>query len=204
MNITFKQTNSKNLTDAHEVKQMVISPLMAGGLLQEIPQTGSIREFLFEMRKDGEVYWIGAAVPEGTSDFSKAQVFFHPTVVQNGVVHAAEGDYPAFRGGWSGSLQRYIAMQGGQLAGARKTGTDCPVHDDGRAYRSRTRLYVCYEPHRDAERNHNGGPQCGSAERARLSYAFTGWGFELFLRNRRHASLHPELWQSPDCRNDRF
>lgn len=125
--IRFRQTNPKEKTDIHDVKQMVISPLTVGGLLQEISQTGSIREFLFEMRKDGTVYWIGAAVPQGTSDFSKVQVFFHPTVVQNQgkglppLVHAAEGDYPAFRGGWSRSLQRYVAMQGGQLAGARQT-----------------------------------------------------------------------------------
>jgi hypothetical protein len=37
------------------------------------------------------------------------------------VHHAKEADYPTFRGGWSGSLQRYVAMQGGQLAGARQT-----------------------------------------------------------------------------------
>lgn len=119
--IDFRQTNAGDLTSPHAVTQMVISPLSAGSLFQEIPQTGTISEFLFEMRKDGGVYWIGAAVPAGTTDFTKTQVFFHPTVVQNGVVHAAEGDYPAFRGGWSGSLQRYVAMQGGQLAGMRLT-----------------------------------------------------------------------------------
>ncbi len=119
--IRFRQTNPERLTGVHDVRQMVISPLSIGGLFQEIAQTGSIREFLFEMRKDGEVYWIGAAVPQGTTDFSKVQVFFHPTVVQAGVVHAAEGDYPAFGGGWSGKLQRYVSMQGGQLAGARAT-----------------------------------------------------------------------------------
>jgi hypothetical protein len=51
-------------------------------------------------------------------------VFFHPTVVQgfppNQVVHARDADYPTFTGGWSGSLQRYVAMEGGQLAGARR------------------------------------------------------------------------------------
>jgi hypothetical protein len=119
--ITFRQTNPESQTIAHDVTQMVISPLSAGGLFQEIQQTGTINEFLFEMRKDGAIYWIGAAVPQGTSDFSKVQVFFHPTVVQGGVVHAREIDYPTFSGGWSGSLQRYVAMQGGQLAGVRQT-----------------------------------------------------------------------------------
>lgn len=119
--IWFRQTNPADRTAAHEVTQMVLSPLMLGGMFQEVSQTGSIHEFLFEMRKDGAVYWVGAAVPKGTTDFSRVQVFFHPTVIQNGVVHAADSDYPEFRGGWSGSLQRYVAMQGGQLAGARLT-----------------------------------------------------------------------------------
>lgn len=119
--IAFRQTNSVDRSSTNDVPQMVISPLSAGGFFQEIEQIGTMNEFLFEMRKDGAIYWIGAAVPQGTSDFSKVQVFFHPTVVQGGVVHAEEGDYPGFGGGWSESLQRYVAMQGGQLAGARQT-----------------------------------------------------------------------------------
>lgn len=119
--ITFRQTNPSSRTDVHSVERQVISPLRAGSLLQEIRQTGSIREFLFEMTKDGHIYWIGAAVPAGTTDFSKVQVFFHPTVVQNGHVIAEDGDYRTFVGGWSGSLQRYVEMQGCQLSGARQT-----------------------------------------------------------------------------------
>lgn len=107
------------VTDFVEIPQMVISPLLAGEFLQEIEQKGSICELLFEMRKGGDVFWVGVAVPQGTSDFTKAHVFFHPTVVQAGVTHASEQDYREFKGGWSGRLQRYVAMQGGQLAGAR-------------------------------------------------------------------------------------
>ena len=106
-------------------QQVIVAPPAKGALLVEAPQAASIREFLFEMKKDGHTFWIGAAVPDGTSDFSKVQVFFHPTVVQHDhkkvIVHAAEKDYEAFGGGWSGSLQRYVAMQGGQLGGLRKT-----------------------------------------------------------------------------------
>lgn len=119
--IEFRQVNPANRAAPHAVTQMVISPLSSGKNYQEIPQTGTISEFLLEMRKDGFVYWVGVAVPLGTIDFSKAQVFFHPTVINGGVVHAADKDYPKFGGGWSGSLQRYVAMQGGQLAGARLT-----------------------------------------------------------------------------------
>jgi hypothetical protein len=67
---------------------------------------------------------VGAAIPLGTTDFTKIQVFFHPTVVQgfppNQTVHARDVDYSTFTGGWSGSLQRYVALEGGQLAGARQ------------------------------------------------------------------------------------
>ena len=124
--IRLRQTNPSSMTDLHDVTQQVISPLTVRGQLQEIPQTGSMREFLFEMRKDGAVYWVGAAVPQGTTDFTKVQVFFHPTVVQHKTVHATEGDYPLFRGGWSTKLKRYVARQGGQIAGARQTALIVP------------------------------------------------------------------------------
>jgi hypothetical protein len=119
--IEVRQTRPVALTGLSNVRNPIISPLAAGDFLQEIPLTAPMREFLFQVRKDGEVYWVGAAVPAGVSDFSKAQVFFHPTVVNGGRVHAAEGDYPTFAGGWRGSLQRYVAMQGGQLAGVSAT-----------------------------------------------------------------------------------
>lgn len=121
MSITFRQTNDATLTGAHNVTRQVLSPLVSGGRFHETRSTSSIHEFLFEMRKDGGAYWVGAAVPRDTSDFTQAHVFFHPTVVQAGTVHAADPDYAAFTGGWSGSLQRYVAMQGAQLAGARQT-----------------------------------------------------------------------------------
>jgi hypothetical protein len=77
-----------------------------------------IHELLFRVETDQGRFWVGAAVPAGTTDFSRAQVFFHPTVIQAGDVIAADADYPEFKGGWSGSLQRYVPMQGCQLAGA--------------------------------------------------------------------------------------
>jgi hypothetical protein len=125
------QSNPDSLTSVHDVPNQVISPYSLGDFFQEIPQTGSMSEFLFKMLKDGEIYWIGAAVPAGTADFSKVQIFFHPTVVQDGQVVAADGDYRDFRGGWSNltserAIQRYVAMQGGQLAGARQTALVVP------------------------------------------------------------------------------
>jgi hypothetical protein len=124
--LEIKQINPAVLARPHPVTNPVISPLATGDFLQQIPLTTSIREFLFEIRKDGGIYWVGASVRDGTSDFTKAQVFFHPTVINGGVVHAKDTDYPTFTGGWSGSLQRYVAMQGGQLAGARPTALIVP------------------------------------------------------------------------------
>lgn len=125
MNITVTQTNPLTLTAPHFVTNPVIKPVMQGNFLEEMPVTSTIHELLFKVTKDNDVFWVGAAVPLGTTDFSKIQVFFHPTVVQqqaNGqvIVHAKETDYPAFTGGWSGRLQRYIALEGGQLAGVRR------------------------------------------------------------------------------------
>lgn len=125
MNITVTQTNPLTLTLPHEVTNPVIKPVMQGTFLEEMPLTTTIHELLFKVVKDGAVFWVGAAVPFGTIDFAKIQVFFHPTVQQrqpNGevIVHAREADYPAFTGGWSNSIQRYIAMEGGQLAASRK------------------------------------------------------------------------------------
>ncbi|MFJ5804230.1 hypothetical protein [Streptomyces decoyicus] len=125
MNITVTQTNPLSLTIPHVVNNPVIKPVMQGDFLEEIQLTATIHEFLFKVTKDNHVFWVGVAVPFGTTDFSRIQVFFHPTVVQGPppdppVVHAKDADYPTFTGGWSGSLQRYIALQGSQLASVRR------------------------------------------------------------------------------------
>jgi hypothetical protein len=128
MNITVTQHNPPSQTLPHPVtypdpgvpRGKVIKPVMQGNFLEEMELTTTIHELLFKVTKDGTVFWVGVAVPFGTADFTKIQVFFHPTVVQNGVVHADDADYPAFTNGWSGSMQRYIALEGGQLAASRQ------------------------------------------------------------------------------------
>jgi hypothetical protein len=119
--IELRQVNPEAGTKPHLVTNPGISPLAEGNFLQQIAVEATIRNLLFQMRKDGQVYWVGAAIREGGADFTKAQVFFHPTVINGGVVHAADRDYPTFTGGWSGSLQRYVRMQGGLLASVRAT-----------------------------------------------------------------------------------
>jgi hypothetical protein len=118
--IEIHQTNRDELARPHNGVAWAI-PSLNSFMLREAPLEETIRELLFQIRKDGQTYWVGAAVPEGTTDFTRAQVFFHPTVINGGVVHAADADYPTFSGGWSRSLQRYVNMQGVQLAHASKT-----------------------------------------------------------------------------------
>lgn len=120
MSISVTQVNPFALVAPHPVTNPVINPAMQGSFLEEMSVTGTIHELLFQVIKDGTVFWVGAAVPFGTTDFSRIQVFFHPTVIQDHVVIAADTDYPGFTGGWAGSLQRYVAVEGGQLAAVRQ------------------------------------------------------------------------------------
>jgi hypothetical protein len=99
MNITVTQFNPLSLTVPHPVDNEVIKPVMQGNFLEEMPLPTTIHELLFKVTKNGAVFWVGAAVPLGTTDFTKIQVFFHPTVVQGNDVHARDVDYPNFTGG---------------------------------------------------------------------------------------------------------
>jgi hypothetical protein len=123
--ITVTQVNQASKTNAHKVTNPVISPAVASSVsakkqLTEGPVDGEMHEYLFRVEKNGKVFWVGAAVPKGTTNFTQTQVYFHPTVVNGKNVHAREEDYATFTGGWSKSIQRYVALQGGQLAAAGK------------------------------------------------------------------------------------
>ena len=128
--ITVIQKNAVSLTAAHDVTRQIVLPAVTvshGSAFRfvEVAAFAKIHEFLFEIRKSGSVFWMGAAVPENTSDFTRAQVFFHPTVKQGNEIRAKEEDYPEFKGDWStltttsgSSIQRYVPLQGVQLAAA--------------------------------------------------------------------------------------
>lgn len=120
--IVIRQTNPPALANPHLVTNPVISPFSRPtGHLQQSSVTSSIRELLFEMRKDGEIFWVGAAVPIGVSDFTKVYVFFHPTPKNKGVVIADDRNYPTFTGGWSDTEKFHVPIVGGQLAKVRQT-----------------------------------------------------------------------------------
>jgi hypothetical protein len=114
-----------SLTDAHDVSNEVVIPPITdspkpGFRFMPFSAAARIHEYLFEVRRGPNKFWVGAAVPEGTTDFTQAQVFFHPTVVQNGIIRADDKDYPNWTGGWSERLQKYIPRHGGQLGAKRK------------------------------------------------------------------------------------
>jgi hypothetical protein len=74
VNITVTQTNPLSLTMPHVVTKPVIKPVMQGEFLEEVQLTATIHEFLFKVTKDSHVFWVGVAVPFGTTDFSQIQV----------------------------------------------------------------------------------------------------------------------------------
>lgn len=120
--IRIRQTLEAGFIAAHDasvdsiepasVMHMMVPPLGRGMKLTQGKAEGKIHEFLFEIEKDGATFWIGAAVPQGTVDFTSAYVFFHPATIGN------EG-YKSFSGRWL-EVQRYVSMQGVQMAAVRQ------------------------------------------------------------------------------------
>lgn len=92
--------------------------------LTEMSAKGRLREFLFEIEKDGTTFWVGAAVPEGTIDFRSAYVFFHPATI----APADDTNYRDFTGRWpqkgkdgiEDGVQRYVTIEGTQMAAVRQ------------------------------------------------------------------------------------
>ncbi len=123
--IHLAQTNPQNKANPHKIRLTCISPFPGpvntknkGTYLKEQSVEASVHELLFNMHKDGDDYWVGAAVPEGATDFSKVQVFFHPKPTGGG---ALDGDYPQLVSqGWRAKYD-HMWFLGVQLANVRKT-----------------------------------------------------------------------------------
>lgn len=89
-----------------------------------VPQADFL-DLLIEVKKGGRVFWVGAAVPKKTTDFSRAQLFFTPSTVKpvpggGFIVLADDRDYPTFSGQWQTRMRNFIPMMGGQAAAAAK------------------------------------------------------------------------------------
>ena len=76
--INVQQINDPSLVAPHFKSVPAID--MSGGSPKEFDCGAIISELLFKVQKDSSIFWVGAAVPLGTFDFTRTQVFFHPTV----------------------------------------------------------------------------------------------------------------------------
>lgn len=113
--IVIEQINRK--ADAPYIDSMqALGPIFKDLPLTQITVAGAFFPFLFELRKDGQIYWVGVAAPPLTSDFTKAQVYLHPTPEQAGV---ATADYKKFKGGWRERMFNYVIRGGIQLSAIR-------------------------------------------------------------------------------------
>ena len=123
--IELRQTNPQNKANPHRITINCISPFPGsynpqshGYYLKERQAEASIHELLFNMRKDGNNYWVGAVVAEGATDFTNVQVFFHPKPADGG---ALDKDYPELKSrGWRAKYD-HMWFLGVQLANVRKT-----------------------------------------------------------------------------------
>jgi hypothetical protein len=113
--IVIEQINTQAGTPFMSSMQ-VLGPIFKDMPLSQITVAGAFFPFLFELRKDGHIYWVGVAAPPLTSDFTKAQVYLHPTPEQAGV---ATADYKKFKGGWRERMFNYVMRGGAQLSAIR-------------------------------------------------------------------------------------
>lgn len=83
-------------TGAHQrtLWTVVPSTVAAPGRLQFVQVTAGITSMLFQLATPDPPNWFGVAVPAGTTDFSRANIFMHPIPLQGGYWDV---DYP-FKG----------------------------------------------------------------------------------------------------------
>src|SRR4051812_35281808 len=82
----------------------LFAPLAKGATLVEAVAGGTVFDFLFKIEKNGAIFWVGACVPAGTADFSRAYIFFHPDTISS----TDDAGYPGFTGRWPTVRQRYV------------------------------------------------------------------------------------------------
>jgi hypothetical protein len=95
------------------VGPFLVSPLRPGAKLFAGVATGAMIKLRLEIQKDGETFWVGAAVPEGTTDFSRCYIYFYPDTLPN------DNGYKTFTG-WTGLEKNYLESIGAQMAAAKK------------------------------------------------------------------------------------
>ncbi len=128
--ITLTETNPPDEEALGILPRLVLATPPPVGRLAPAHIAGTFWRFLFKVEKDGQPYWVGVAVPPLTTNFTRVQVFLHPTPTQAGQVIASSADYPGFKGGWT-KVYRYLPIQGTQLAAIRPSILVVPYNRDG-------------------------------------------------------------------------
>lgn len=120
------------------VMPFTITPIAKSAVLTEGSPTATVTEFLFKILKNGATFWVGACVPSGTMDFSRAYVYFHPDTISG----SDDAAYPGFTGRWP-TVQRYCIDEGLQMAAIKKMPLIVPfMTNASRANSSQTNLFA--------------------------------------------------------------
>ena len=144
--IKFTETNPPDEEALGALPRLVLGTPPATGRLNLVNVSGIFWRFLFKVEKDGQIYWVGVSVPPLTTDFTRLQVFLHPTPTQNGTVIGSNADYPGFKGGWR-KIYRYMPIQGTQLAAVRPMIMVVPFNRDAATNASSNQSVFATRPH---------------------------------------------------------
>ena len=117
----------------------LVAPVMKNAALVEGAAAGAVFDLLFRIEKDGVLFWVGACVPAGTADFSRAYIFFHPDTISS----TDDAAYASFTGRWPTVRQRYVLPEGLQMAAVRAMPLIVPfMTNASRANDGRTNLFA--------------------------------------------------------------
>ncbi|BCW88446.1 hypothetical protein sos41_15850 [Alphaproteobacteria bacterium SO-S41] len=144
--IKFTEMNPPDEEALGVLPRLVLAPPPPVGRLATTNISGMFWRFLFKVEKDNQTYWVGVSVPPLTTDFTRLQVFLHPTPTQNGFVIASDGDFPAFKGGWR-KVYRYMPIQGTQLAALRPMIMVVPFNRDACTNATSNKSVFATRPH---------------------------------------------------------
>jgi hypothetical protein len=117
----------------------LFAPVAKNATLMEAPAGGTVFDLLFKIEKNGTIFWVGACVPTGTADFSRAYIFFHPDTISS----SDDAAYPAFTGRWPTVRQRYVLPEGLQMAAIKAMPLIVPfMTNASRTNDARTNLFA--------------------------------------------------------------
>lgn len=117
----------------------LFAPVTKNAALMEAAAGGTVFDLLFKIEKNGAIFWVGACVPAGTTDFSRAYIFFHPDTISS----TDDAGYPNFTGRWPTVRQRYVLPEGLQMAAVRAMPLIVPfMTNASRANNAHTNLFA--------------------------------------------------------------